>query len=93
MIATVPDYAGSAAPHTALQVSGVARLMGRTDAPIQGASTAQASTTCQVSSGCEGHLKLLAVAYVRSARLYDCLLACRKALKGSSTVARGMLCA
>ena len=60
MIATVPDYTGSAAPHTALQVSGVARLMGRTDAPIQGASATQASTTCQVSPGCEGHFKLLA---------------------------------
>ena len=75
MIATIPDYAGSAAPHTALQVSGVARLMGRTDAPIQGSSTTQAGTTCQVSSGCEGHLKLLAVAYVRGEVLVS-MIAC-----------------
>ena len=64
-ITTVTDCTGSAAPHTALQVSGVARLMGRTDAPVQGASATQAGTTCQVSSGCEGH---------GCTYQYDCLL-------------------
>ena len=62
LMTTVTDCAGSAALHTALQVSGVARLMGRTDAPVQRASATQAGTSCQVSSGCEGHLKLVAVA-------------------------------
>ena len=61
VITTVTDCAGSAALRTALQVPGVARLMGRTDAPVQGASATQAGTTCQVSSGCKGYLKLVTV--------------------------------